>query len=77
MKKAVPKPARPFSHKTEQPQAWRKTIASYDRYVRRRNKLFKDHVLRVDHETIRLIKGDRTLHLDILNSLNRVRDYEE
>jgi hypothetical protein len=74
MKKAVAKPARPFNRRQPPEHEWEREIASFDRNVRRWNKKFKDHVVRIDHGTVRLITSDRKLNLDLLNALSPVRE---
>ncbi|MCK4719735.1 hypothetical protein KAU08_03700 [bacterium] len=77
MKKAAPSAARPFSRTPPEEPKWKREIDSYDRRVRRWNKKFKDHVVRIDQGTVRIISADRKLPLSILNDLEAVREYDD
>jgi hypothetical protein len=76
MKKAVPTPARP---RNAAPlgvrEPWERAIDNYDRSVRRREKKYRQHVIRLDPMWIALISTDRRLPLDRLNSLDPVMDH--
>lgn len=73
MKKAAPSAARPFSRTPPEKPKWKREIDNYDRRVRWWNKKFKDHVVRIDQGTVRIISSDRKLPLSILNDLEAVR----
>lgn len=75
MKKAVPTPARPRdAAKIVKREPWERAIDNYDRSVRRREKKYRQRVIRLDHMCVGLISSDRTLPLDNLNALDSVRD---
>jgi hypothetical protein len=77
MKKAVAVPVRHFRRQPENPPGWQSQMESFDRKIRRWNKKFKDHVVRINQDAVELITSDRKLKLDQLNDLTSVREYDD
>ena len=70
MRKAVPVPAHPRSSVAVQKrEEWERAMDNYDRVIRRREKKYRQHVVRIDHLAVALITSDRRLPLDGLNAL--------
>jgi len=75
MKKAVPHPTRPrFSNKAYARNEWERQIDNFDRTIRRRNKRFRQHVVRIDHLAVGLISSDHKIPYSYLNGLDPVAD---
>lgn len=56
-------------------EEWEQKIDNFDRSVRRSNKKFREHCVRINHETVKNISGDRSLPgYKILNNLSSVRE---
>ena len=75
MKTAVPSLTRPnFSNKAHTRDEWERRIDNYDRTIRRRNKRFRKHVVRIDHHAVGLISSDHSIPYSFLNGLDPVAD---
>jgi len=75
MKKAVPTPTRPRDAAAPvKREPWERAIDNYDRSVRRREKKYRQRVVRIDHMCVGLISSDRKLPLDRLNALDPVME---
>jgi len=78
MKKAVPKPTRPRgAGKIHTGPDWLRKIESHDRNVRRREKIYRDHFVRLSPDSLKLIDNSRKLDLTGLNRLGPVRSEDE
>lgn len=75
MKKAVPPIMRPRNAAPlPKREGWRRDIDNYDRSVRRRERKYRQNVVRIDHASVGLISTDRKLPLDRLNALGPADD---
>jgi len=71
MKKAVPKFPRPrFAGRSFARAGWERQIDNYDRMVRRQNKRYREHVVRIGQLAVSLISSEHKLPLSRLNDLD-------
>ncbi len=73
MKKAVPPLTSPRCADAQPPrEAWERKIDNYDRSERRRNRRYRQMVIRLDHHSVGLIATDGSLPLDRISRLGPV-----
>jgi hypothetical protein len=74
MKKAVPKPLKVSKRSQQEP--WEREFDNFTRPMRRRDKLYWNHVILIGQRSVELIDNDEFLPLEILNDLPRTREEE-